>query len=385
MLEEKYVIVGGKKFKREIYEYLLTRFKEGFSHTSLTIEDAFKELDDLDLVIENSKDEDAAQCYHNLPFSQKHEIYNVLRQIVVFQGKRMGVFPFELDGTQKQFNKLYAENFSYFDEYLPYFVKFYENNQFDRVATLHRLSFLFLHLPQREVAYQRAYNMQKDHLDAFDYAMALDELTIHDIIDINNIVNRSDPDRVEGFKKTNNDIFSASFTPTDKKYVPTEMQRLLAEYKCGFGMDILDPAEDGLSNEERAERTYRIFKREAIFHIRFERIHPFNDGNGRTGRIILNQQLLKQRFAPVMITGYMSSQYKQLINNNDVEGFTQMLLSSSSQQMVNWVSINKPGFTLKKSEVSPDNSILAELEGYQDDEKPLQKVKRSLKGKPDLF
>ena len=57
----------------------------------------------------------------------------------------------------------------------------------------------------------------------------------------------------------------------------------MAEYKEGFGMDILDPAEEGISNEERMERTYLIFKREAIFHIRFERIHPFNDGNGRTG------------------------------------------------------------------------------------------------------
>lgn len=229
--------------------------------------------------------------------------------------------------------------------------------------------------------------MQKDHLDAFDYAMALENLSVPDIIDINTIVNRSDPDRIEGFKKTNNDIFSASFTPTDKKYVPVEMQRLLAEYMYGFGMEILDPAEEGISNEEKMERTYRIFKREAFFHIRFERIHPFNDGNGRTGRIILNQHLLKQGFAPVMITNYMSREYKQLINNNDIEGFTQMLLSSSSQQMVNWVSMNKAGVTVKKSEISPDNSVLAELEGYQDDEKRKapQKVIRSIAGKTNLI
>lgn len=387
MSEEKYVIIGGKKFKKEVYVYLLSRFKEGFSHASLTIEEAFKELDDLDSTIEKSKDEEAAQYYLNLPGAQRREIYNVLRQIVVFQGKRMGIFPFELDGTQKQVNKLYMENFSYFDEYLPYFVKFDNNSQFDRVATLHSLSTLFQQLPQREAAYKKAYNMQKDHLDAFDYAMALEDLSVPDIIDINTIVNRSDPDRIEGFKKTNNDIFSASFTPTDKKYVPVEMQRLSAEYMYGFGMEILDPAEEGISNEEKMERTYRIFTREAIFHIRFERIHPFNDGNGRTGRIILNQHLLKQGFAPVMITNYMSREYKQLINNNDIEGFTQMLLNSSSQQMVNWVSMNKAGVTVKKSEISPDNSVLAELEGYQDDEKRKapQKVIRSIAGKTNLI
>lgn len=36
-------------------------------------------------------------------------------------------------------------------------------------------------------------------------------------------------------------------------------------------------------------------------HIRFERIHPFVDGNGRTGRIILNQQLINCGLLPVTI------------------------------------------------------------------------------------
>lgn len=64
-----------------------------------------------------------------------------------------------------------------------------------------------------------------------------------------------------------------------------------------------------------------------------------------------------------------------------------MLLSSSSQQMVNWVSMNKAGVTVKKSEISPDNSVLAELEGYQDDEKRKapQKVIRSIAGKTNLI
>ena len=35
------------------------------------------------------------------------------------------------------------------------------------------------------------------------------------------------------------------------------------------------------------------YLREARFHIRFERIHPFEDGNGRTGRILVNRGLLQ--------------------------------------------------------------------------------------------
>ncbi|MDR0434397.1 MAG: Fic family protein, partial [Gracilibacteraceae bacterium] len=37
------------------------------------------------------------------------------------------------------------------------------------------------------------------------------------------------------------------------------------------------------------------------FHLRFEGIHPFIDGNGRTGRLIINLELIKAGFLPVNI------------------------------------------------------------------------------------
>lgn len=389
MFDSKVVVLGGKVFNRDVFEYLLGSFKEGFSHSSLTIEEAFDELDNYDYIINNAKSDESFRLFNLLSGSEKREAVNSFRQIVIYSAMQHGAFNFELDGTQKQIDKLYKEKFSYFDSYLPYFAKFDENGHFDRVATLKNCKVLCDNLPFREQAYHRAYNMQKDHLDAFDYAMCLDEIDVPDIITINSIVNRSDPDKIDGFKKTNNDIFSASFTPTDKRYVPYEMQRLLAEYKEGFGLDIQDPGEAGLSNEEREARTQRLFMREAIFHIRFERIHPFNDGNGRTGRIILNQHLLRQGYAPVLITGYMSDEYKQMINRNDIDGLTKMFLASSSQQMVNWVSMVKSGLRVKRNENVPDNSVLAELDGYSDDDqtnakRPNQLIK-SFVSKMNLF
>ncbi len=41
-----------------------------------------------------------------------------------------------------------------------------------------------------------------------------------------------------------------------------------------------------------------IFERIAASHVRFERIHPFSDGNGRTGRMIMNQQLINNGLLP---------------------------------------------------------------------------------------
>lgn len=370
------VIVGGKSFDYDVFEYLLSRFKEAFSHSSLTIESAFRNLDEFDLALEDGKNQRSYDCYQALPNDKKKEVMDIIKSIIVFKGSKFGVFPDQLDGTQKQVDKLYHEYFEYFSNYVLYYSVFDENNNFDKIQTFHSLELLLYQLPSREIAYANAYNMQKDNLDAFDYAMSLKSISIPDIIKINSIVVRSDPDKVIGFKKTNNELFNASFTPVDKTMVPIEMQKLMNEYNNNFGEEILDPNEPGILPEERMNRTYKIFVKEALFHIRFERIHPFNDGNGRTGRILMNYNLLRQNIAPVIITNFMSNDYKKFINDFNVEGLTQLLVNSSSQQMANWVSIEKGGLSIKKSDISPDNSKLAELYGYKTDD---QKVKGFMK------
>ncbi|EDP74676.1 Fic family protein [Hydrogenivirga sp. 128-5-R1-1] len=47
-------------------------------------------------------------------------------------------------------------------------------------------------------------------------------------------------------------------------------------------------------------------------HVLFECIHPFPDGNGRTGRIILNYLLLSKGFPPVVIKGDKESREKYI-------------------------------------------------------------------------
>jgi Fic family protein len=44
-----------------------------------------------------------------------------------------------------------------------------------------------------------------------------------------------------------------------------------------------------------------IITKLARFHLEFERIHPFIDGNGRTGRLLINLELMKAGFPPIDI------------------------------------------------------------------------------------
>lgn len=53
-------------------------------------------------------------------------------------------------------------------------------------------------------------------------------------------------------------------------------------------------------NEER-KNTMTVIERVALFHLEFEGIHPFIDGNGRTGRLILNLDLIRNGYPPINV------------------------------------------------------------------------------------
>ena len=52
-----------------------------------------------------------------------------------------------------------------------------------------------------------------------------------------------------------------------------------------------------------------LFEKLALSHLTFERIHPFKDGNGRVGRMIMNQQLINHGLLPVALN--KNSEYRQ--------------------------------------------------------------------------
>ena len=55
------------------------------------------------------------------------------------------------------------------------------------------------------------------------------------------------------------------------------------------------------------------------FHVKFERIHPFQDGNGRVGRLILFKECLKYNIVPFIIDGHLKMFYYRGLKEWDYE------------------------------------------------------------------
>jgi len=90
-----------------------------------------------------------------------------------------------------------------------------------------------------------------------------------------------DPDNnVGGFKKYPNEI---GFFNVVHTAAPEEVQAKLRSL-----IDSYDPKDMDLEDI-------------AAFHVRFERIHPFTDGNGRVGRILMFRQCLNNGQIPIIV------------------------------------------------------------------------------------
>lgn len=70
------------------------------------------------------------------------------------------------------------------------------------------------------------------------------------------------------------------------------------------------------------------------FHVRFEAIHPFQDGNGRVGRLIMFKECLKHNIVPFIITEELKMfYYRGLANWKRTRGFLRDTCLTAQDEM----------------------------------------------------
>ena len=143
-----------------------------------------------------------------------------------------------------------------------------------------------------------------NHFQCFDYMIdsandILDEDFIkntHKILKTNKSDSRISWFNVGEYKSRKNMVGDLITTPPEK--VKSTIEKLLNEYNkkqtVSFD-DILD------------------------FHVKFERIHPFQDGNGRVGRIIMFKECLKYNIVPFIIEDNLKMYYYRGLKEWDNE------------------------------------------------------------------
>lgn len=102
--------------------------------------------------------------------------------------------------------------------------------------------------------------------------------TLHRTLKSGTSDSRKDWFAVGDYKKIPNEVGGQDTTAPED--VPTEMKQLLASYN------------------RKPDKTLEDL---IAFHVAFESIHPFQDGNGRVGRLILFKECLKNGIVPFII------------------------------------------------------------------------------------
>lgn len=120
------------------------------------------------------------------------------------------------------------------------------------------------------------------HRDAFVYVEQLvserASLSERVIKDIHSLVLMDRPEDKGVYRRIPVKIMGAQHEPPQPYLVPIQMEQLLRNQK---------------------KIKLHTIENAALFHLDFEGIHPFIDGNGRTGRLILNLMLMQEGYPPI--------------------------------------------------------------------------------------
>lgn len=165
----------------------------------------------------------------------------------------------------------------------------------------------------------------KDHLEAVGYKEAFQyieelakqdkDLSEYDIKSIHNLVLADHPEDRGTFRRVNVRIAGALTNPVQPYLIEPKIEELLNNYKVW-------------------SETMHIVERVAIFHLQFESIHPFIDGNGRTGRLIMNLQLIKEGLPAINIKFADRKKYYDAFDEYSRTGSTEAMINLVGEAVI---------------------------------------------------
>lgn len=188
------------------------------------------------------------------------------------------------------------------------------------------------------------YKQAFDHL----YVAVKDKQTVTEafIKKLHGYVLRGDPD-AGSYRRIQNYVGSLSrviYTPCPPKDVPSEMQKYTEAVQSDL-KGFLDEKKDGELD------WVKLLHMLSAHHILFENIHPFIDGNGRTGRLLLSYEMILLGLLPIDIRYEERERYYAAIRHyrdkekysdrpeSKTENLAKLLAECELESMKRWLDV----------------------------------------------
>ncbi|MDX4060431.1 Fic family protein [Aliarcobacter skirrowii] len=161
----------------------------------------------------------------------------------------------------------------------------------------------------------------REHFEAINHKEAIlfieelaqkeDRLSEFSIKQIHSLILKNIDDENKGKYRTNNVIISG------------------AEHKPPQSFEVQSKMEEFIKNYNEKINKLHPIELASFVHIEFVKIHPFVDGNGRTSRLLMNLELIKAGFPPVVIELEDRLEYYKSLDtahtSNDYEPFLKLM------------------------------------------------------------
>lgn len=132
-----------------------------------------------------------------------------------------------------------------------------------------------------------------------------------------------DKENAGKYRNCNVVISGAKWIPVDYVKVSEEMEKLIMNY-------------DNWNN-------YHPLIKSALLHSQFVNIHPFIDGNGRTARLLMNFEAMRNGYLPIIIKNETKSLYydalEKAATKNDMNDFIKIVLKEESNILDEYLKI----------------------------------------------
>lgn len=168
-----------------------------------------------------------------------------------------------------------------------------------------------------------------NHRDAIEFVENLIKddkaLTETNIRSIHTLILKEINNKYAGKYRNENVVMSgAKHIPPKHFELNVLMKKLINEYKNEWG-------------------TYHPIIKAALLHGEFVKIHPFIDGNGRTARLLLNFELMKNGYPPIIIKNSSRAKYYEVLDyahtTMDYKPFINLVADLVEKSCTLWLSV----------------------------------------------